>query len=79
VGYTLTAMGDNTLDRHGRETIPSRVLHGVWARLELSGLGLAGVMVDARVENLADDEQIYDLYGWPLPGRRLFLSLRMGG
>ncbi len=78
LGYELTAMGDNTLDRHGLETIPSRLLHKVWARVELSGVGLPGVVVDARVENLADDEQIYDLYGWPLPGRQFFITLRMG-
>ncbi len=73
-GYELTAMGDNTLDRHGRETIPARLLHAIWLRLELSHL-----VLDAKVENLTDNEAIYDLYGWPLPGRRFLLSLRMGG
>ena len=74
VGYELTAMGDNTLDRHGRVTVPERLLHEIWMEL-----GLGGVVVDARVENLTNDEDLYDLYGWPLPGRRFLVSLRAGG
>jgi iron complex outermembrane receptor protein len=74
VGYEITAMGDNTLDRHGLQKVPERLLHEVWA-----SVALAGVVLDARVENLLDNEELYDLYGWPLPGRRFQLSLRTGG
>ena len=74
VGYEFTAMGDNTLDRNGREKIPQRELHEVWMRLSVSG-----VTLDARVENLTDNQRLFDLYGWPLPGRRFLLSLGLGG
>ncbi len=74
VGYELTAMGNNTLDRHGLQTVPERLMHEVWAEF-----GLGGVVLDARVQNLTNNEQLYDLYGWPLPGRRFLLSLRAGG
>ncbi len=73
-GYEFTAMGDNTLDRNGREKIPSRSLHGIWIRLHV-----LRVKLDARVENLSDNRQLFDLYGWPLPGRRFLLSLGIGG
>ena len=74
IGYELTAMGDNTLDRHGLQKVPARLLHQVWGRV-----AFGGVVLDARVENLTDNEEIYDLYGWPLPGRRFQLALRAGG
>ena len=74
MGYEFTAMGDNTLDRSGREKIPQRELHEVWMRLSVGGVSL-----DARVENLTDNQQLFDLYGWPLPGRRFLLSLGLGG
>ncbi len=74
VGYEFTAMGDNTLDRNGREKVPQRALHEVWMRLNVGG-----VTLDARVENLTDNQQLFDLYGWPLPGRRFLLSLGIGG
>jgi iron complex outermembrane receptor protein len=74
VGYEFSAMGNNTLDRNGREKIPSRALHEIWTRLHVLGVNL-----DARVENLTDNRQLFDLYGWPLPGRRFLLSLGIGG
>jgi len=73
VGYEFTSMGDNTLDRNGREKIPSRTLHEIWLRLHV-----LSVTVDARVENLSNNRQLFDLYGWPLPGRRILLSLGIG-
>jgi hypothetical protein len=42
-------------------------------------LNVGGVTLDARVENLTDNQQLFDLYGWPLPGRRFLLSLGIGG
>jgi iron complex outermembrane receptor protein len=72
--WKTTAVGENTLDRHGREIVPARVVHALGLRLDVGP-----VVVDARVENLTDREDLFDLYGWPLPGRRFLLSLRTGG
>jgi iron complex outermembrane receptor protein len=73
LGYQLVALGSSTMERHGRTRIPSRTLHNLRATLLISRWAL-----DLRVENLLDVRTNFDLYGWPLPGRQVALSLRTG-
>jgi iron complex outermembrane receptor protein len=73
-GYEFVALGDNTLERHGRTAIPSRSLHNLHA-----AWSVAGVTAALRLDNVANDDSLFDLYGWPLPGRQWSLSLQTRG
>jgi hypothetical protein len=68
------AIGYNPIERHGRTAIPARTLHAVRAAMVRGWL-----VADVHLENIAGDDALYDLYGWPLPGRQITVSLRTGG
>jgi outer membrane cobalamin receptor len=76
-GYTIAALAEDYLDRANRDRVPSRVLQGVFANLALHWPARAALL-SARVDNLTN-EQVFDLAGWPLPGRTLTVSLSVGG
>lgn len=67
--YELSALGESFLETGERNRIAPRTLHSV-------GIGYrwSGVRLGARVQNLADEE-IFDFWGYPLPGRTLHVSL----
>ncbi|RKZ17457.1 hypothetical protein DRQ53_03465 [bacterium] len=70
-GVNLAAMDENFAQTGGRAPIPGRTLLG--ASLERH-LGQEFIAL-ARVDNLADDE-VFDLYGYPLPGRQFSVSIQ---
>jgi outer membrane cobalamin receptor len=71
LGADYAAMGENFAQTGSRAPIPDRSLFG--ASVEwLIGSGWSAL---GRVDNLADD-QVFDLYGYPLPGRQFSLSIR---
>jgi hypothetical protein len=64
-------MDENYAQTGGLAPIPSRSLYG--ASLERAiGSGWAAI---ARVANLGDQE-VFDLYGYPLPGRQISFSIQ---
>lgn len=71
----LHAVGDNVLqtDGHRATRVPSRVRLGWNARVPVGPLEAW-----LRVENLTDDES-FDLWNHPLPGRHFSFALRWGG
>lgn len=73
-GLTLLAMGDNYAQTGERAPVPSRVLLGLDARWRWRD----DLAVLARVDNLGDAE-VFDLWGYPLPQRRLTLAIQAGG
>lgn len=70
-GLDFAALDENFAQTGGRAPIPARSIFG--ASVERS-LG-PGWAVLARVDNLGDEE-IFDLYGYPLPGRQLSISIQ---
>jgi iron complex outermembrane receptor protein len=69
--YDYTFEDGNYLDQANHRPVPSRHIHngGVRARF----LGRVELTVEGK--NLLDD-QVADLWGYPLPGRSLFVTLR---
>jgi len=60
------------LDRANLRPVRARILHGVGANVALN----AGTSLDLEVKNLTNN-QTADLWGFPLPGRSFFASIRM--
>jgi outer membrane cobalamin receptor len=54
------------------KTIPNHVLIGAGVNLIVPQ---AGLRVTATALNLTDEQRLWDLVNWPLPGRTLFLAL----
>jgi outer membrane receptor protein involved in Fe transport len=71
LGTDYTLMDENYAQTGSRAPIPERKLIGLSAEYELGH----GWLVLGRVDNLRD-EQVFDLYGYPLPGRQFALSIR---
>lgn len=72
LGYRLAAVGRSYAQTGGRAPIPGRVLHDLHGRSRLGAFG-----VHVRVENVTDEES-FDLWGYPLPGRTGSISLSTG-
>lgn len=70
-GVEFAAMDENFAQTGGRAPIPGRSLFGASLERRLG----EGWVALARVDNLGDEE-VFDLYGYPLPGRQLSLSLQ---
>ena len=68
--YEYSRESRHFLDRANLRTVPRRLLHSIGTRLVLtSEMALSG-----EVRNLSNN-QVADLWGYPLPGRTFFLSL----
>jgi outer membrane receptor protein involved in Fe transport len=67
--FALTAIGENYLESGERQRVPGRVLVGVGMAWRLGP-----VRLDTRIRNLTDEE-VFDLWDHPLPGRTLSVSL----
>ena len=67
--YEISFVGSSFLESGERNEIEARTLQGV-------GLGhrWASVRLGARVQNITDEE-VFDFWGYPLPGRTFHLSL----
>lgn len=76
-GWTLSALGEDFLDRANRDEVPSRVLHGLFVDLPLPWPA-SPTLLQARIDNLGDSE-VFDLAGWPLPGRTFHIAISLGG
>ena len=90
MAYDLDAVASTYLDPSGRFSLPPRILHGVAAQV---GVGDALVLA-VEVRNLTDRISttwtpsavastaqvvpITDFIGYPLPGRSLWLTARVG-
>jgi iron complex outermembrane receptor protein len=70
-GADYAAMDENFAQTGSRAPIPERKLIGLSTEYALGH----GWSVLGRVDNLGD-EQVFDLYGYPLPGRQFALSIR---
>jgi iron complex outermembrane receptor protein len=70
--YDVNLIGDNFGDRRNLRRIPSRDFHGLGLSLTPPRTGLT---VTFEVKNLTD-EQTVDFYGFPLPGRAFFGTVR---
>lgn len=70
----LTALGQDYLETGARSRIPSRALWGWQTALPLHERWALVV----RADNLGNAE-VFDLWGHPLPGRRLQITLEYGG
>lgn len=70
-GIDFTLMDENYAQTGGRAPIPERSLFGASLRRTL---GQSFVAL-GRVDNLGDEE-VFDLYGYPLPGRQISISLQ---
>ena len=73
LGASLFALGDNYAQTGERAPVPSRVLFGLDARWELR----PQLALLARVDNLGSQE-VFDLWGYPLPRRQLTISVQAG-
>jgi iron complex outermembrane receptor protein len=73
LGYDLDALGPRFAESGERTPVASRILHGLAATFRWEWM-----QWDLRVDNLADTAS-FDLWGYPLPGRTLTLSLSTGG
>ncbi len=58
------------LDRANLRPVPRRILHSIGGRIPLT----AAVALSAEVRNLSNN-QMADLWGYPLPGRSYFVTL----
>jgi outer membrane receptor protein involved in Fe transport len=70
-GVDFAAMDENFAQTGSRAPIPSRSLVGLSLRRSFGQDWFAL----ARVDNVGD-KQVFDLYGYPLPGRQFSLSLQ---
>ena len=64
-------MDENFAQTGSRAPIPERKLIGLSTEYALGH----GWSVLGRIDNLGD-EQVFDLYGYPLPGRQFALSVQ---
>ncbi len=58
------------VDRANLQPVPARTVHTLGARLPVNDT----VTVAAEIRNLTDN-QVADLWGYPLPGRAAFLAI----
>ena len=72
VYYAFSHESRHFLDRANLQPLPTRLVHGLGGRLVLSTL----ISLNCEIRNLTDN-QIADLWGYPLPGRAFFLSLKL--
>lgn len=72
VHWDLRREGRHYLDRANLRTVPARTIQGMGLRARL-GLGLSAAL---EIRNLTDN-QVADLWGYPLPGRTVQLSLSL--
>jgi vitamin B12 transporter len=86
--YGLDAIAGTTLDTSATVVLPARVLHGVGASIDVPFV--RGLRAGVDVENLFDLRTLFipstlygavaapvsDFYGFPLPGRSAFFTLR---
>jgi iron complex outermembrane receptor protein len=70
VWLDVAAQSRSFLDQGNRQPLSGRVLVGAGVRAEIAG-GVAASVAGANLTNLRID----DMYGYPMPGRSLFLSL----
>ncbi len=68
--HELNGESRQYLDRANLRSVAGRLLHTSGLRLRLGG----GLEATAEVRNLGDD-QVEDLWGYPLPGRSFFFTL----
>jgi len=68
--YEYSRESRHFLDRANLRPIARRALHGVGVRANLK----EGIALSAEVRNLSDN-QVADLWGYPLPGRSYFSTL----
>jgi len=73
LAWIVSAVGDDFAEKGERGRIPSRVLHGLRAQ---ASIGTVALML--RADNLGD-EKVFDLWGYPLPGRTVSCSISLGG
>ena len=59
-------------NRANTRFVPARLLFGLGARVRV----WRGLTVAAEVDNLFDDQRLQDVFGYPLPGRGVRISLR---
>jgi vitamin B12 transporter len=89
--YGLDVVAENTVETSGDVLLPARVLHGAGATIDLPDFGVGGLRAGFTVENLFDLRTGYvesstgapalavpvsDFYGFPLPGRAVFATVR---
>jgi vitamin B12 transporter len=86
--YGLDAIAGTTLDTTATVVLPSRIFHGIGASIDVPFL--AGLRASVDIENLFDMRTRYvaspllgavakpvsDFYGFPLPGRSAWITLR---
>jgi iron complex outermembrane receptor protein len=71
LAYELTRETHHFLDRANLRPVPARILHSLNTALEL----WPGLVLSLEIDNLAGN-QVADLWGYPLPGRSFFGSLK---
>jgi outer membrane receptor protein involved in Fe transport len=64
-------IGANFLDRANMQEIPARVIHNAIAQ---AFTPVSGLSISVEVRNLTDD-RVYDVSGFPLPGRSVYTTL----
>ena len=69
--YAFSRESRHFLDRANLRPVPRRLVHGVGGRIALT----AHTALSWEVRNLTDN-QVADLWGYPLPGRALFFSAK---
>jgi iron complex outermembrane receptor protein len=89
--YGLDAVAGTTVDTSGTVVLPARVLHGAGASFDLPEFGAGFFRAGLTVENLFDLRTLHvqsslgaasvpvplsDFFGFPLPGRAVFATLR---
>ncbi len=72
VYYELSRESRHFLDRANLRPVPVRTLHNIGGRLALA----TEMSLSVEVRNVSDN-QIADLWGYPLPGRAYFLALNI--
>jgi outer membrane cobalamin receptor len=69
--YAFSRESRHYLDRANLRPVPRRLVHGLGGRIVLN----TRTALNWEVRNLTDN-QAADLWGYPLPGRALFLSIK---
>ena len=69
--YAFSRESRHFLDRANLRPVPRRLVHGLGGRIAIT----AHTALNWEIRNLTDN-QVADLWGYPLPGRALFLSAK---
>ena len=72
VHWDLRRESRHFLDRANLRPVPARTIHGAGARLQFT----TGISISAEIRNLTDNG-VADLWGYPLPGRSVSISLSL--